>query len=199
MGGLVRVHIAGTVRLQRPGADPAVQSGLPSGRQRLTDQRADLRLAAWFRGEQHPQLNFVIALRTGVGVVRCQRARWRVIPMSAQRNGYRTAESVGVTAWVQHHDSVMGVGRPFHGDGGGGSVGGVVVVVGGSVVVVVVGGVVVVVVASVVVVVVGGVVVGAVVSVTVRVGGGTTASDVVVVVVVVVSDDESEEISCTMP
>ena len=198
MGGLVRVHIAGTVRLQRPGADPAVQSGLPSGRQRLTDQRADLRLAAWFRGEQHPQLNFVIALRTGVGVVRCQRARWRVIPMSAQRNGYRTAESVGVTAWVQHHDSVMGVGRPFHGDGGGGSVGGVVVVVGGSVVVVVGG--VVVVVASVVVVVVGGVVVGADVSVTVRVGGGITASDVVVVVaVVVVSDDESEEISCTMP
>ena len=198
MGGLVRVHIAGTVRLQRPGADPAVRSGLPSGCQRLTDQRADLRLAVWFRGEQHPQPNFVIALRTGVGVVRCQRARWRVIPMSAQRNGYRTAESVGVTAWVQHHDSVMGVGRPFHGDGSGGSVGGVVVVVGGSVVVVVVGGVVVV--ASVVVVVVGGVVVGADVSVTVRVGGGITASDVVVVVVVVVvSDDESEEISCTMP
>ena len=194
---LVGMNAPGSGGPKCPGRDSAIRTGESSGCQRLLDQQMDLRLPVRVGGEQYPKPHRVIGHGHGhghgMGVVGCERARWWVIPSSAQRDGDRAARRVGVAAGVDHQDSVMGVGRMCRGyaPGGGISVEGavtvtvlVLVLVLTLVLVLVLGGTVVVVVGS--VVVVGGVVVGAVVSVTVRVGGAITRPDVDVVVVVVV-------------
>ena len=85
-----------------------------SRRQRLCDQLTDPALVGRVGGEQHANVDGFVVGGCCVGVMRRQRA-WRVvIPMSAQRNGYRTAGSAEIPAGIEDHDGVVGVGGAGH-------------------------------------------------------------------------------------
>lgn len=85
-----------------------------SRRQRLGDQLTDPALIGWVGGEQHSNVDGFIVGECCVGVVWCQRT-WRlVVPMSAQRNGYRTAGGAGIAAGIEDHDGIVGVGGANH-------------------------------------------------------------------------------------
>jgi len=66
-------------------------------------------LVRGFGGEQDPHPERVVAFGCCVGVMGRQRARRLVIPMSAQRNGYRAAGGTGVAAGIEDDDGVVGV------------------------------------------------------------------------------------------
>ena len=84
-----------------------------SARQRILDQPSYLVLSARFRGEERPYGHLVAdALRSSV--MGRQRARRLVVPMSAQRNGYRTAGGAGIPAGIEDDDGVVGVGGAGH-------------------------------------------------------------------------------------
>jgi hypothetical protein len=93
--------------LHRPRGDPAVRAGQSPGRQRLPDQRTDARFVV--RGEQQPKPHGAVTGWHRVGVVRRQWA-WRLmVPMSAQRNGYRATGRIRVAAGVQRDHGVVGI------------------------------------------------------------------------------------------
>lgn len=71
-------------------------------------------LVGWFGGEQHTYCERLTHRRSGY-VVRRERA-WRLmVPMSAQRNSYRAAGGAGISAGLNRHYGVMGVGFARHG------------------------------------------------------------------------------------
>lgn len=111
---LVSVNIARGVGLQAPGGNPPVRPAQPAAGKRTSDQGPDPVFVGRLGGEQDPNFE-ALADRRNRRVVRRQRTRRLMVPVPAQRNGYRATERAGVCPGLDRHNGVMSVGFARHG------------------------------------------------------------------------------------
>ncbi len=113
-GGQVALAVAELVGAgldQPPARDRAVRAGGRSRAEHRLDPAPHLGLVVRCRREDDPDVERVVRAVHG-GVVRRQRARWRVLPAAAERQRHRPARRPAVGVGFEEEDGAMHAGLP---------------------------------------------------------------------------------------